>query len=68
MKKVYIAALLILSGCSTDSTKPHPKSSDNKSYPGIMTRPSADNRRAIMSGERPDWEADKSRGVRVLDW
>lgn len=68
MKRVIIVAVMILSGCSTDNAESLPKISESKPYPGITTKPSADNRRAIMSGERPDWEADERHGVRVIGW
>lgn len=68
MKRTFIVAVLIFSGCSTDSAKPLSKPSKSKPYPGIMTKPSADNRRAIMSNDRPDWEADERHEVRIIGW
>lgn len=68
LKKSFIVVVLILSGCLTDREEMLSKPSRKKPYPGMMTRPSEDNRRAIMSGEQPNWETDERYGIRLKDW
>jgi len=68
MKGTILFVVLIISGCSTDSADIFPRPSESKPYPGIMSKPSAENRRAIMSGERPDWNADENHGAQLLTW
>ncbi|WP_380178650.1 hypothetical protein [Kalamiella sp. sgz302252] len=56
-----LGVLLLCSGCAVENLDPasvHPAASP--SQPGIMDKPSKQQRTAIMSGDKPDWSQGPS--------
>ncbi len=68
MKLIIILMVLFLNGCTFEAIEMPATKVEKNPFPDLMTRPGKETRRDIMSGKKPDWDADRRGGRLEIGW